>query len=96
MEEINEFNKEKQSRIENLNKRHPEGFRNQWAIFFKGANTYYGVYKTILDKNGKCFDLVKCSDSEWGIPSCTVSGDKKSITCDITGYVYDVVDNGGE
>ncbi len=87
MNEIDSFNEKKKLRIEKLNKNYPNGFPRQVAVFL-----HLDPFKTIIDKNGKCIDLVPCKWSETFIPSCTVSEDKKRITCDSTGFTYTILD----
>ena len=84
--EIDGFEDKKKAKIESLNNNYPEGFRHQWAVFL-----HLELFKTILDKNGKCVDLVPCQWSETFIATGTLSEDKKRLTCNLTGRSYIVL-----
>jgi hypothetical protein len=84
-EKSEEFLNEKKARIESLNITHPDGFGHPWVVILS-----LGIYRTILDKDGKCIDLVR-HKGDWFIPTCTQSEDKKTIKCNMTGQSIKVL-----
>jgi len=56
-----EFMQVKYAKIASLNREYSKGLDREWSVFLKLCGTR--KFRTVLDEDGKCIDLVEHNDS---------------------------------